>query len=95
MKNQKKHCGNVYNRYKKLKGKITLPGFRKQLGRKCQSYQVTAQYIKDIEEIKKVKKELEEKKCLDYLSDNQLIELYEDKEFSSKVAKIIAERKIN
>jgi len=56
---------------------------------------VTAQYIKDIEKIKKVKKELEEKKCLDYLSDNQLIELYEDKEFSSKVAKIIAERKIN
>ena len=86
--NKKEYCEKLYNRYKELRGKTEMQANNKQLGEKCNPKYISA---KDMEEIEKVEKELE--KCLDYLSDNQLIELYSDDRFSYKATEIIAERK--
>ncbi len=89
----KKDCEKLCNRYKELKEKSKLTGYDKQTGKKCRSNQVTPENIRDIKELEKVQKKLEEEKCLYLLSNNQLIELCGDKNFFSKVSRILAERK--
>jgi len=96
MENKKEYCEKLYNRYRELKEKSKLTGYDKQTGKKCRPNQVTAENIRDIKELKKVQKKLEEEKCLYLLSDSQLTELLDpfcDTDFNKKVEKVLVVRR--
>jgi len=89
MENKKECCEDLYNKYKELKRKTRLGAHDVGLT----TGEIPAEHINpsDIEEINKIKEKIE--KCLDCSSDNQLIELCEDEEFSFKASEILAQRK--
>ena len=92
MENKKEYCENLCNRYKELKEKTKMEAQDLRPGGK-----IEAKYIspKDMEEKEKVKNELY--KCLDLLTDDQLIGLLDDPDlnFQRKIHEILRKRRID
>jgi len=88
MEDKRKHCANLFNKYKELVGKTKLEVHDVKSGGK-----INAKYIdlRDVEEKIKVKEEL--RNCLNLLTDEQLEELFNDNDFMGDAVKILAERK--
>jgi len=88
MENKKEYCENLYQKYKELKEKTKLEV--KEIGLRGE---IDAQYInlKDIEDKEKVKNELEG--CLDFLTEDELKELFTDDHFMGKAIQILINRK--
>jgi hypothetical protein len=88
MENKKEYCQDIYQKYKELKEKTKIEA--KEIGPRGE---IDAQYInlKDIEEKEKVKSELE--KCLDFLTEEELKELFNDDHFMEKAIQILSDRK--
>jgi len=88
MENKKEYCENLYQKYKELKEKTKLEV--KEIGLRGE---IDAQYInlKDIEEKERIKNELE--KCLDFLTEKELKELFTDDHFMGKAIQILMNRK--
>jgi hypothetical protein len=88
MKNKKEYCEKLYNRYKELEEK-TQPEVRDLRP----GGEIHAKYIslKDMEEKIKAKEELYT--CLDFLTDDQLIELSGNPDFLKEAGDILMKRK--
>lgn len=92
MKKKKEYCKNLYNRYKELKEKTKLEAKDLRPGGK-----IKAKYIspEDMKEREKVKNELYE--YLDFLSDDQLIDLLDDPDlnFQKRIHEVLRKKRIN
>jgi uncharacterized protein with ACT and thioredoxin-like domain len=88
MENKKEYCKSLYQEYKELKEKTKIEV--KEVGSRGE---IEAQYInlKDIEDKEKVINELEG--CLDFLTEDELKELFTDDHFMGKAIQILTNRK--
>ena len=84
----KETCKNLYQKYHELKEKTKLEAHRIEQGGK-----VEAQYIspQDLEELDNTAKELVN--CLDFLTDDELIEISEDNIVGEKAREILMNRR--
>ncbi len=84
----KEICEGIYKIYLELKEKTKLSGHEKKWGEKIKVHRPS---LKEIEEFNNIKKEL--MNCLDFLSDDELIEISEDDVIGEEAKKILAIRK--
>ncbi len=91
MEDKKEYCQQLYSKYEELKRKteMMVTDLRETGGEIDVSYIA----LEDMKEKNKVKEELHN--CLNILSDEQLIELYDDHDFMEDAAKILGNRKLN
>lgn len=88
MKNQREYCENLYKRYKKIVGEIKL-----EVQDDKAKLEIPNIDLKEVNETIKVRNELQ--RCLEFLTNEQLKELFNDHDFMGEAIEILAERKRN
>jgi hypothetical protein len=90
MDDKKEYCKNIYQKYTELRERTKSEV--KEMG---SAGEFDAQYIdlKDIEDKERAKDELE--KCLDFLSEEELKELFIDDHFMMRAIQVLLERRKN
>lgn len=88
MENKKEYYQSILKRYKELREKTKLEV--QDLG-PGGSYKAQFIDLKELEEMKKTKNELEN--CLNYLTEENLRDLFDDSYFMDKALKILSDRR--
>jgi len=87
MENKKEYCQSILKKYKELRERTKLEA--QELG-PGGSYKAKYIDLKDMEEMEKTKDELGN--CLNYLTDENLRDLFDDSYFMDKALKILSDR---
>jgi len=88
MENKKEYCQGILKKYKELREKTKLEV--QDLG-PGGSYNAQYTDLKELEEMEKTKNELEG--CLNYLTEENLRDLFDDSYFMDKALKILSNRR--
>ena len=86
----KETCKNLYQKYQELKEKTKLEAHRIELGGKVKAQYVSPQDLEELE-LDKTAKDLAN--CLDFLNDDELIEISEDDIVGEKAREILTNRR--
>lgn len=88
MENKKEYCENLYKKYKEINKSEKMKAYNVKTGKGVIVADIS---LTEMEELSKRKEEL--KKSLEFLSDNQLIELSGDIDLAEDCDKILTKRR--
>jgi len=88
----KENCKNLYQRYQELKEKTKLKIHRldDEDVKAVEPHNISSQELQDLEDLEKTKAALED--CLEFLNDEDLIELSDDDDIGKKAQEILMKR---